>query len=301
MSWQPAEQPTCARAETCDPVDLTIEPSIHDLGGFEVRRILPASERRKIALFCNVRESSVIQAADVESIYDVPVAYHEEGLDYVFQEKVRSSDGAVHDTGDGVGAYQSIEEGRESTVSCACHWTVNVAASAGHTKIFGDAYSISPSGIFVPENSKIRSPEELAKVPISVGFQSGSHYSTIQALEHYLDPEQIKLDENGIPILQHAVRADELSNKTASANLSDHEQIAELLREEAIQQVLNDITEDLQKLVAWKIESLLKEEFARLIRDATEQSASKMAEDIRTHLQLALPDLLARIAKQAQG
>ena len=45
-------------------------------------RPIPASERRKIALFCNVRESSVIQAADVESIYDVPVAYHEEGLDY---------------------------------------------------------------------------------------------------------------------------------------------------------------------------------------------------------------------------
>ena len=117
-----------------------------------------------------------------------------------------------------------------------------------------------------------------------------------------MDPEQIKLDENGIPILQHAVRADELTNKTetAPADLSDHEQIAELLREEAIQQILNDITEDLQKLVAWKIESLLKEEFARLIREATEQSASKMSEDIRTHLQLALPDLLARIAKQAK-
>ena len=117
-----------------------------------------------------------------------------------------------------------------------------------------------------------------------------------------MDPEQIKLDENGIPILQDAVRTDELTNTTgtAPADLSDHEQIADLLREETIQQVLNDITEDLQKLVAWKIESLLKEEFARLIRDATEQSASKMSEDIRTHLQLALPDLLARIARQAQ-
>jgi CTP synthase len=33
------------------------------------------------ALFCNVRESAVIQALDVASIYDVPLAYHEEGLD----------------------------------------------------------------------------------------------------------------------------------------------------------------------------------------------------------------------------
>jgi len=44
-------------------------------------RQIPESERKKIALFCNVRESAVIQGADVASIYDVPVAYHREGLD----------------------------------------------------------------------------------------------------------------------------------------------------------------------------------------------------------------------------
>ncbi|MGA7329227.1 MAG: CTP synthase [Rhodomicrobium sp.] len=42
---------------------------------------VPRSERAKIALFCNVRESAVIQALDVSNIYDVPLAYHEEGLD----------------------------------------------------------------------------------------------------------------------------------------------------------------------------------------------------------------------------
>ncbi len=44
-------------------------------------RPIPKDERRKIALFCNVRESAVIQALDVASIYDVPLAYHEQGLD----------------------------------------------------------------------------------------------------------------------------------------------------------------------------------------------------------------------------
>jgi CTP synthase len=44
-------------------------------------REIPASERRKIALFCNVRPSAVIQALDVGNIYDVPRAYHSEGLD----------------------------------------------------------------------------------------------------------------------------------------------------------------------------------------------------------------------------
>ena len=44
-------------------------------------REVPASERTKIALFCNVRPEAVIQALDVASIYDVPIAYHREGLD----------------------------------------------------------------------------------------------------------------------------------------------------------------------------------------------------------------------------
>ena len=42
---------------------------------------IPKTDRAKIALFCNVRESAVIQALDVHNIYDVPLAYHEEGLD----------------------------------------------------------------------------------------------------------------------------------------------------------------------------------------------------------------------------
>jgi CTP synthase len=44
-------------------------------------RPIPESEKRKLSLFCNVRPSAVIQALDVSSIYDVPIAYHDEGLD----------------------------------------------------------------------------------------------------------------------------------------------------------------------------------------------------------------------------
>jgi len=44
-------------------------------------RPIPAEERRKLSLFCNVRPSAVIQALDVKNIYDVPAAYHAEGLD----------------------------------------------------------------------------------------------------------------------------------------------------------------------------------------------------------------------------
>jgi CTP synthase len=44
-------------------------------------REIPREERRKLGLFCNVREGAVIEARDVASIYDVPRAYHEAGLD----------------------------------------------------------------------------------------------------------------------------------------------------------------------------------------------------------------------------
>ena len=92
-----------------------------------------------------------------------------------------------------MGAYQTIERGRQCDVSAACHWTMNVAASAGHGKLYADAYSVSPAGIFVAPESNIREPQDLAGLPISVGYQSGSHYSTIQALEQYMPLKDINL------------------------------------------------------------------------------------------------------------
>ncbi|MGJ0395489.1 MAG: CTP synthase [Methylocystis sp.] len=44
-------------------------------------REIPREERRKLGLFCNVRESAVIEARDASNIYDVPRAYHSAGLD----------------------------------------------------------------------------------------------------------------------------------------------------------------------------------------------------------------------------
>ncbi len=116
-----------------------------------------------------------------------------EGLDYEFRETFDSKQASNHQQGDKVGAYQTFEKGREGNVSCACHWTVNVAAAAGHGRLFADAYSVSPCAVFVPPESDIREPKDLANVPISVGYQSGSHYSTIQALEAYMPREQIEL------------------------------------------------------------------------------------------------------------
>jgi ABC-type nitrate/sulfonate/bicarbonate transport system substrate-binding protein len=120
--------------------------------------------------------------------------FRAEGLDYEFRAIWKGPDiGKAHATANKIGAYQSFEEGRKTDVSCACHWTVNVAASAGHGKLYADAYSVAPSAVFVPPESEIRTPADLAGVTISVGYQSGSHYSTIQALEQYMKPSDIKL------------------------------------------------------------------------------------------------------------
>src|SRR5436309_1431113 len=78
-------------------------------------RPIPKEERRKLGLFCNVRESAVIEARDVDNIYAVPEAYHAAGLDdevlaafgieprippalqswNVINERVRNPEGAV--------------------------------------------------------------------------------------------------------------------------------------------------------------------------------------------------------------
>ncbi|MBK18433.1 MAG: hypothetical protein CMM52_06315 [Rhodospirillaceae bacterium] len=119
--------------------------------------------------------------------------FHDAGLEHELDDVLVGHDGRLHDLGDKIGAYQTFEDGRSCDVSCACHWTVNVAAASGHGRLYADAYSLSPCAIFVSPDSDIKSPQDLADVPISVGYQSGSHYSTIQALEQFLPAEQIKL------------------------------------------------------------------------------------------------------------
>lgn len=97
------------------------------------------------------------------------------------------------------GAFENMAEGRSCDVSAACHWAVNAAASGRHGKMWGKAYSVCNSAIFVSPRSRYEQPSDLANVAVGVGFHSGSHYSAIQALERFVDRSEITLDFVGRP------------------------------------------------------------------------------------------------------
>jgi NitT/TauT family transport system substrate-binding protein len=129
--------------------------------------------------------------------------FREEGLDYEFQPQ--SLAGGSVQPGDAApiavrsGAFEDMEKGRACDVSSACHWAVNAAASGRHGRMWGKAYSVCVSAIFVAPDSPHASPEDLAGVKIGVGFHSGSHYSAIQGLEPFLERSEIALDFVGLP------------------------------------------------------------------------------------------------------
>ena len=134
--------------------------------------------------------------------------FGDEGLDYEFDahgfaaaslttSSVKPADAARRRPRSG--ALQDMEKGRSCDVSGACHWAVNAAASTAHGRMWGQAYSICSSGIFVAPESDYQRPEDLAGVDVGVGYHSGSHYSAIQGLEPFLAPDQIQLAFVGHP------------------------------------------------------------------------------------------------------
>ncbi len=98
------------------------------------------------------------------------------------------------------GAFETFGAGRSGAdVSCACHWATNTAAREGAGHLVTTAYSVAPCAIVVPPESPVRRAEDLAGVPIGVGYHSGSHFATVQALESVLGPGDLKLTYQGPP------------------------------------------------------------------------------------------------------
>jgi NitT/TauT family transport system substrate-binding protein len=133
--------------------------------------------------------------------------FADEGLDYEFVRgdglsRRGSSVQGAEGTSPAIvkqGAFESMEAGRACNVSAACHWAVNMAASAQHGRMWGHAYSVTPCGIMVPADSPIKRAEDLAGVEVGVGYHSGSHFTTMQTLAKYMPMDSIKLRFIGGP------------------------------------------------------------------------------------------------------
>jgi ABC-type nitrate/sulfonate/bicarbonate transport system substrate-binding protein len=83
-----------------------------------------------------------------------------------------------------------------------------MAASAGHGKMYTKGYAVTPSGIYVAPESPIKTPGDLAQVPVTVGYHSGSHFSTLQNLEKFLHRDEIKLHFAGLLLDRLALLVD---------------------------------------------------------------------------------------------
>jgi NitT/TauT family transport system substrate-binding protein len=159
-----------------------------------------------------------------EWVADEKGYFKDEGLDYEFltsyatlssgYAQVQSTESAAPEVKRG--AFENMEKGRSADISCACHWAVNMASSSGHGRMWGHAYSVTPSAIVVPPESSIKKPRDLANVEVGVGYHSGSYFSAIQAMEKILKPDEPKLAFIGQP--QDRLAA-VLDRKVDAANL----------------------------------------------------------------------------------
>ena len=126
-----------------------------------------------------------------------------EGLEYSFviDGDYGMSTAARDDAGEvKTGAFETFGAGRSGAdVSCACHWATNIAARERSGHLVTTAYSVAPCAIVVPPESPVRRPEDLAGVSVGVGYHSGSHFATVQALESVLAPDELKLTFQGPP------------------------------------------------------------------------------------------------------
>jgi ABC-type nitrate/sulfonate/bicarbonate transport system substrate-binding protein len=88
-------------------------------------------------------------------------------------------------------------EGDKGLIQCACVWGSISNAAAGMGRFVPDCHGVSPWAIFVRPDSKIRKPQDLKDVPVSVGLRAGSHFNVPFRLEKYLPLEHIKVVNSG--------------------------------------------------------------------------------------------------------
>jgi CTP synthase len=222
-------------------------------------REIPREERRKLALFCNVRETAVIEARDVSSIYDVPLSYHAEGLDNEvlaafgmeagpepdlsnwrrISERVKSPEGEV--TIAIVGKYTGMKDAYKSLIEALTHGGIANRVKVNLDWIESEVFEKEDPtpflehvhGILVPGGFGHRGAEgkikaatfaRLRKVPY-FGICFGMQMAVIEAarslagIEGANSTEFGPTDEPVVGLMTEWMRGNELEQRAAGGNL----------------------------------------------------------------------------------
>jgi CTP synthase len=222
-------------------------------------RPIPEGERRKLALFCNVRESAVIEARDVDNIYAVPEAYSAEGLDSqvleafgieprqqpdlerwrLINERVRNPEGDV--TIAIVGKYTGMKDAYKSLIEALSHGgianKVKVKLDWIESEVFENEdpapFLEHVNGILVPggfgqrgAEGKIRAAQfaRMRQVPY-FGICFGMQMACIEAARNLCGIEQANSTEFGatpepvVGLMTEWLKGNELQIRAAGGDL----------------------------------------------------------------------------------
>jgi CTP synthase len=222
-------------------------------------RPIPMDERRKLALFCNVRETAVIEARDVPSIYDVPLSYHAEGLDdevlaafgitdapppsldvwQTISQRVKNPEGEV--TIAIVGKYTGLKDAYKSLIEALTHGGIANRVKVNLEWIESEVFEREDPapflegvhGILVPggfgqrgAEGKIRAARYARERQIPYfGICFGMQMAVIEAARHLAGVEDANSTEFGptpepvVGLLTEWLRGNELERRTAEGDL----------------------------------------------------------------------------------
>jgi CTP synthase len=222
-------------------------------------RPIPPGEKRKLALFCNVRESAVIEARDADSIYAVPEAYHDAGLDRevlsafgldpsatpdlarwkLINDRIRNPEGDV--TIAIVGKYTGMKDAYKSLIEALSHGgfanKVKVNLDWIESEVFENEdptpFLDHVNGILVPggfgqrgAEGKIRAVQfaRERRVPY-FGICFGMQMAVIEAARNLCGIEQANSTEFGetpepvVGLMTEWLRGNELQKRNAAGDL----------------------------------------------------------------------------------
>ena len=222
-------------------------------------REIPKEERRKLGLFCNVRESAVIEARDVDNIYAVPEAYHAAGLDdevlaafgitakippalqswHVINERVRNPEGAV--TIAIVGKYTGMKDAYKSLIEALSHGGIANKVKVNLDWIESEVFENEDpapflehvNGILVPggfgqrgAEGKIRAAQFARERDVPYfGICFGMQMAVIEAARNLVGIEEANSTEFGptkeplVGLMTEWLRGNELEKRSQSGDL----------------------------------------------------------------------------------